>query len=416
MKEANKYLLIDKMKSNRVLQPIFTRIKKLGSNHLSLDTINDLNFIKDNSNSTRINLVLPTLRKTKVFGGINTALTIYRNLFNELNAEARIIILNDELDDEKWEFRVEGFSSSKEDRKIHFLAREKEVGLRRKDYFLFTSWRTFYTFSSLIDCYYDYYQNINYKVMYLIQDFEPGFYAWSTEYALAESTYRNNSNKVIGIFNSKELFCYFKDKGYSFAKELYFEPCINEKLKEILMSNCGKNITREKRILIYGRPSEYRNAFEIIRYALKIWSKTYSKSSEWEIVSLGEGFDDIQLENNRIVSKGKVSLQEYASMMLTAYAGISLMISPHPSYPPLEMSTFGIKTITNKFENKDLSYFNANLYCVSECTPDKINDLLIKICEGYSKNTCDLQVNTPYVKNDSFKDIGNKLAVALIGD
>lgn len=41
--------------------------------------------------------------------------------------------------------------------------------------------------------------------------------------------------------------------------------------------------------------------------------------------------------------------------MLDTYAGISLMSSPHPSYPPLEMSVFGIKVITNNYSNKDLS-------------------------------------------------------------
>lgn len=37
------------------------------------------------------------------------------------------------------------------------------------------------------------------------------------------------------------------------------------------------------------------------------------------------------------------------------------MVSPHPSYPPLEMAANGIKVLTNTYENKDLSTLHENL-------------------------------------------------------
>lgn len=70
----------------------------------------------------------------------------------------------------------------------------------------------------------------------------------------------------------------------------------------------------------------------------------------------------------KVKSIGKVSLQEYARVMLESKIGISLMVSPHPSYPPLEMSSFGMKVITNKYDNKDLSGFNDNMISLDNCS------------------------------------------------
>jgi hypothetical protein len=37
------------------------------------------------------------------------------------------------------------------------------------------------------------------------------------------------------------------------------------------------------------------------------------------------------------------------------------MLSPHPSYPPLEMAEAGMRVVANAFENKDLSRLHENI-------------------------------------------------------
>ena len=91
-------------------------------------------------------------------------------------------------------------------------------------------------------------------------------------------------------------------------------------------------------------------------------------------------------ENLTLKPVGKLSLEEYAKKMEEAYMGISLMISPHPSYPPLEMATFGVKTITNNYENKDLSKFNKNIVSVSSCNPHLIAKEIQKLLDQYTSN------------------------------
>lgn len=85
--------------------------------------------------------------------------------------------------------------------------------------------------------------------------------------------------------------------------------------------------------------------------------------------------------------------------MLDTYAGISLMSSPHPSYPPLEMSVFGIKVITNNYSNKDLSSFNSNITSVASASPSVIAAKLNEICDGYSKEVEIKNENPDYIEN-----------------
>ena len=59
------------------------------------------------------------------------------------------------------------------------------------------------------------------------------------------------------------------------------------------------------------------------------------------------------------------------------------MVSPHPSYPPLEMSVFDVKVITNNYGNKNISGFSENIISVDNASPVQIAHELKKICEQY---------------------------------
>ena len=77
----------------------------------------------------------------------------------------------------------------------------------------------------------------------------------------------------------------------------------------------------------------------------------------------GEYFDPARisfLKNARVA--GKMSLDDYADILNRSAIGVSLMISPHPSYPPLEMANAGCLTITNGYEGKDMTIQPAAIH------------------------------------------------------
>ena len=68
-------------------------------------------------------------------------------------------------------------------------------------------------------------------MVYLIQDYEPGFWPWSSEYLLAESTY-HAPNPLVAVFNSSLLRDYFRERNYAFSREYKFEPKLNSVLRQ----------------------------------------------------------------------------------------------------------------------------------------------------------------------------------------
>lgn len=99
-----------------------------------------------------------------------------------------------------------------------------------------------------------------------------------------------------------------------------------------------------------------------------------------------------------MTSVGKLSIEEYAKVLRESYAGVSLMVSPHPSYPPLEMAVFDVKVITNSFRNKDISGFSENIVSIDNATPVKIAKQLKSFCDDYHTTVKHQVTNEEYVK------------------
>ena len=369
------------------------KAKKYSYKYSSLNLIN-CNPIYSNSKELRFNIVLPVLIKERVFGGITTAISFLMSLCNSCHSGGRIILYDENENEKDLDIDINGFNINRDKGKsIVYLKDDRTLDVGENDYFIYTDWRSAYIFSKVFLWQINTYDLANRKSLYLIQDYEPAFCAWSSEFAEADSTYRRNADKIIAIFNSRQLYDYFAN--YSFYKKIYFEPAMPEKLKTQLYTNFP--IKRKKQILIYGRPGTERNAFSLIKDGLTIWSESYYRAKEWSVVSLGEQFENIRLKNNTIVLYGKVSLEQYANIMKESYVGISLMISPHPSYPPLEMSTFGIRTITNRFANKDLADFNDNIISLDYYSPEDISSCLIKLCDEFDNYESHVGVNKKYI-------------------
>ena len=117
-----------------------------------------------------------------------------------------------------------------------------------------------------------------------------------------------------------------------------------------------------------------------------------------------------------MVSLGKLTLDNYAKTMEESYLAVSLMVSPHPSYPPLEMSSFGVRVITNQYDNKDLGKFNDNVISVKSCDPALIAKELTKYIDDFEKysKTAKKRINKDYVNaSDQFEPIVEDIAKNL---
>lgn len=395
-------------KNNKLTSKLYCSLKKIyHSKDFKMTDIAMAYPKKEDKEDIRLTLVLPFFAQDKVFGGVSSALKQYEKLAAKMGTDKRILILGPEKYSKKYTMQLENYAYNDTNAKnqVVFMSDYDKIPVGRNEIFVCTAWQTAYAVFDLLRWQRETYQLPMRKMVYLIQDFEPGFSPWSSEYALAESTYQNTEVQTIAIFNSKELNDYFEQKRYPLYQSYYFRPYLNEKLAQCLKKNAELKIPRKKQILIYGRQVAKRNAFELLRYSLELFARDYDKANEWSIISLGESFEDVKLTDQvTIHCKGKASLEEYAQIMSESFAGVSLMISPHPSYPPLEMSTFGVKVITNKFENKDLSYFNENIISLSTCSPEVIALKLMEICEQYKEENTTMLLNNDYVRGKNEMD------------
>lgn len=387
---------------------------------ISIAEITPLNTRESKITEKRINLIIPALSTKHVFGGIATALALLESISS--NNENVRIILSDEAtfthDDNpafsSWTIK----SLQDEDTNgRHIIPAgcryEKSLAVAENDVFIATAWWTASLAKQIQEKQLAIYNKDEFtKFFYLIQDFEPGFYPWSSRYALADSTYRDSS-RFIPIFNTKILNDFFIDEGYEFENSLYFNPVLHPQLRDHL--KLLNSIKKQKTILIYGRPSVDRNCFSIIVQALNLLVKD-TESSGWDFISVGENHQDVPLENGKfLISRGKLTISEYAKELASAYAGISLMVSPHPSYPPLEMAAFNVQVLTNKYKSKDLAQFSSNIISTVDMSPGSLAKILKEILQRYDLGEKPTPAPSAFIEyyitsNDQFSDIKKQIA------
>lgn len=328
----------------------------------------------------RLNLLVPSVNPLQTFGGIATALRLFSEWADELapDFDRRIVVTDAEIDDAGYAtllgYARTPFVASHDNQPCALVdASHRGVGrldLRDHDVFVASAWWTAGLIREI--------ERNRAKLfggarpfLYLIQDDEPYFYGWSSRYALAEATYKN-AEDTIAVINSEELYAVMTGK-YKFRHAFCLPYEFNGQIAEHLQPR-----PRERKILVYGRQTVHRNAFELICAALSLWQQRDPiRASRWEVLFLGESFAEeliYPVQNARI--EGKVSLREYADRLSRASVGVALMLSPHPSYPPLEMAQAGLFTIANVFPGKELCARHHNIIALDNPAPEGLSRAL----------------------------------------
>lgn len=344
--------------------------------HQAVPEVYPVSVGKSRSKRRRLNALLPTMQPEKIYGGITTALRVIGQIADRLpdNVDLRVLITSDSLDAasvKELSHRLgRNFTWAMPDDDVDGdivvgLAEHQHIpiALRAGEFYVATAWWTADLGYRLLDRQRDIHGGSP-RLAYIIQDYEPGFYNWSNTYALSEATYHRR-DETLAIINSEELTNYIVERH-----EFALSYCVPFVLHPHLAAEIAP--TRpDKLILAYGRPSVSRNCFELLCEGLRLWqSRNPSECKEIQIIFAGEEFPPERI-NGLLNAKnvGKTTLDEYARMLNRTAVGVSLMVSPHPSYPPLEMASAGCMTITNGYQGKDLSLRADNVISLSSLTP-----------------------------------------------
>jgi hypothetical protein len=306
--------------------------------------------VKNSSSRPRLTLVLPTVTQEQLYAGAWTALKIFWESAKKHEFRTRIISATSPYSDEG--LKKVDFIGSDEVDSIESWQREDGVPCEVEDdeIFIVTAWWTAYAIREV--------EKTN-QVFYLIQDFEPGFYPWSYRYVMALESYGFDYAR---IYNTGILYDFFQGQGLlTGGEQIAFEPGIDKGLFYPGDKDSWKR-TGKATLLLYGRPEVTRNLFELAVLGLERFFEKYPAYEEkiGEIISVGEKHGSITVGGFKIESLGKLSMDGWARLARDSDIGISLMCSPHPSYPPLEMVASGMVVITSRIYNKDMSRICEN--------------------------------------------------------
>jgi O-antigen biosynthesis protein len=328
----------------------------------------------------RLNLLTPTVNPRQTFGGVATALRLFDDLSGALgdDFDRRIVATDADIESAAYDafpdFTPAPCAATLDTgRRLLVDAHQREGGrldLRAGDIFIATAWWTALLARNLESDRARLFGRAL-PLLYVIQDEEPYFQGRGARYALAASTYRPASG-TIAIINSEELYSSVASK-YPFTESYCLPYAMNPELVSTLRA-----APRERLLIVYGRPHVARNAFELIVDALFCWQQRDPiRASRWRIAFLGEDFPPSQLypvQNAEV--PGKVSLPQYGDYLSRASVGVSLMLSPHPSYPPLEMAEAGLVTVTNEFEGRSLRRRFDNILSIELSQPAALADAI----------------------------------------
>lgn len=183
------------------------------------------------------------------------------------------------------------------------------------------------------------------RIILLVQDYEPEFYAASTESALSKMTYHAGFELVL---NSSPLAEFLTQReGVYVNEEFIFRPEIDEELLKRAAARRARS--QAVRILFYGRPSSHRNSFSLGIASLRIAERAFaSQSIKVEYNSVGEKHRSFNLENTRVHSMGKLAWAEYFDLLARTDVMLSFQQTPHPSHPPLDAVASGTYAVMNE--------------------------------------------------------------------
>lgn len=340
----------------------------------------------------RVVLLLPSLVPWGFYGGIATALLVGAKV--ALINKRRLLIVPTVTSGYTDKDKIISFYGSKEidvsnlDISILDVAdrdgmhNDERLLVNKLDIFVASAWTDAWLINKL---------HLHHKFLYIIQDYEPIFYANSDRFIMAENTYRYDS--YIPLCNTKLMHLNMVAKEYPAFLEFpyWFEPAVSNIKSGVATRNEKKNI------FLYGRPSVARNLFYSVIAALKhIFENNFLAPNEWNVFMAGQdNLPTIEIGRGcNIVNLGKMDIDAYIKFSKSIDVAISLMMAPHPNYPTLEFASIGSAVVTTKYEvKKDLSFYSKNIF-IADLNLESIIDNIVKAANmPYETRISNLQNN-----------------------
>ena len=306
----------------------------------------------------RVSIVTDSINKGSLYGGVGTAVILGCLIAQRRGATLRIITRTERAQPSGLAgvlatYGIE-MSHEVEFAFAAFHDERHQLDTHEGELFLTTSWwTTAATLASVPPA----------DIVYLLQEDERMFYPYGDEHLRCSRVLKNPQLRF--AINTRLLFDHLVASGLDNVARhgLAFEPAFPPQVFQPRHS-AG---TGKRTLMFYARPHNVRNLFyfglEVLEAAI---ARGLVKLDEWDIVFVGKDIPKIRLDAGRYSPRRleNLSWAEYAEFASTVDLALCLMYTPHPSYPPFDLSASGAVVVTNRFANKqDLSSYCRNILC-----------------------------------------------------
>lgn len=328
----------------------------------------------------RISLVTDSISKGSMFGGVGTALLLAAQVANRLDARLRIVTRTERPDPENVHRVLEVYGVRlRHEPQLQFASihdAQSEVDVQPGELFITTSWWT--THSTLAGVSPE-------RIVYLLQEDERMFYPYGDDRLRCEEVLSRNDLRF--VINTELLWDHLVATGLDNIRNraVWFEPAFPASVFHRRPQPEGQ---QRKRLFFYARPNNLRNLFYL---GLKVLDRALStgvlEAADWEILLVGSHIPDVSFGPGVNVHRlENLDWSTYADVCGSVDLALSLMYTPHPSYPPLDLAASGAVVVTNRFPGKlDLSRYSPNILCADPT----VDALVAALAEGARRISVD---------------------------
>jgi len=303
----------------------------------------------------RITLVTDSINAGSLYGGVATAIILAAELAKATDRKLRVLTRTesphqDNLQDVLKNANVDCEGSIEFVRSSPTVPREVDVG--DGDTFLTTSWWTTHACRKVVS---------SDRIVYLLQEDERDFYPAGDDRLRCADVFRDEHIRF--VINTKLLRDHLVAEGYDNIGRngCWFDPAFPLSTYYPEPSSGAK-----MNFFFYARPHNVRNLFyrgiEAIDEAVQ---QGVLDPNAWQFHFVGKDLDP-ELANLPFhpTLAQNLAWSDYTALVRRMDLGLSLMYTPHPSYPPLDLAASGSVVVTNRYGLKqDLSAYSNNIIC-----------------------------------------------------
>ena len=325
-------------------------------------------FAVPRADTRRLSVVTDSISTGSLYGGVGTALILAALAARQIDSGLRIVTRTEPPDVGRVGAVLNAHGISWK-RNIEFVFASQvggpgshDVPVAVNDLFLTTSWWTTWSVRQSV---------ARERIACLVQEDERLFYPFGDEHLRCTETL--SDPRLLYLVNTKLLLGHLHDDGLV-PGATAFEPSFPMHLYHPAAPGL-RQAGAKRNFFFYARPKNVRNLYwrglEALSAAIE---EGILDPQEWDFHFVGHDASPVSLPRGaKALFSGPMSWSDYAAFVRRMDVGLSLIYTPHPSYPPLHLAASGAVVVTNQFGRKrNLDRYSSNILCVDLDVPSLV--------------------------------------------